>query len=376
MKKAMLAAACAVMAILLAGCTAKDIEEQAYAVSLGVDLMEDGQISVSVQVPALNQSGSSESGGDSGGSGGGGKGYSFAAASGGTLTDALKMLHATLPRALNLTGVKSVIISQKLAEDEKFEKVLHEMALSYRVYGAAELIVCRGEAQEFIKNQQAVIGLRLSESTTVALSHYHEIGCIPSGKAADVYYMIRSVYSDPVAALAAVNEDREEGGGDYAGDLARSGDNKNLYYGSALFRKGRMVGVLDGEQTQLLNVLLGNLKEFSRVIGGVPVRIGVSGGPKVTIRREGEYPAIEVRLEMTMMDAEYRADTRMAEEEIRTGLEQLTAYCQSLGTDPFGYADRAAGQFLTIEDWLRYDWREKFRKATVRYDVNVRRAEY
>ena len=373
MKKAGILMFCLLVAMVLSGCGERDIEAQAYAVSLGIDLQADGQICVSVQVPALNQAGSSETGSEEGG---GGKGYTFSSASGQTLTEALEMLHATLPRALNLTGVKSVVISEETARSERFMEVLHEMALSYRVYGAAELIVCQGEARAFIQDQQAVIGLRLSESTTVALRHYHEIGCIPSAKTADVYYMSRSVYGDPAAAYAAINADEESGGNDLAGDLSRSGDNKNLYFGSVLFREGRMVGVLTGEQTQLLNVLRGELKDFSRIRGGVPMRLRVSSGPGVSVDLSEERAVIDVKLTVDVMDAEQKADTGAIAVELQERLDELTAYCQELGTDPFRYAEKAAGQFATIGEWQKYGWRERFSGAEVRYRVEVKRAEY
>lgn len=377
MKRGIFAAALMVVSIMLSGCAMKNIEAQAYAVSLGIDLTEEGIIRVSVQVPALNQGGGSESGGDSGG---GGSGYTFSQAEGKTLTAALEMLNAGVPRELNLTGVKSVVVSEKLAQSEAFVDALEELALAYRVYGAAEIVICEGEAGKFIENQQPVIGLRLSESTTVALSHYRETGYIPSAKAADVFYLTRSFYGDPAAILAAGSEGEGEmsagkNGDSYAENLPDTGEKQNRYFGAALLREGRMVGKLTGRQTQLLNALLGNIEYFSWVVENVPVRINVSGRPQIKANLSGESLRIDVKVMVNMMASEGALEPDTLKREMEARLVELTEYCQARGVDPFRYAEIAARQFLTVDEWLNYDWHGKFGQAEIRYEVEVRRTE-
>jgi len=365
-------------ALLLGGCTTKNIEAQAYAVTLGVDMTEAEVMKVSVQVPVLGQGGS-DGGSGEGDSGGGGKGYTFSAASGQTLTEALEMLNASLTRELNLTGVKSIVIAENLARSEQFGEVFEELALSYRVYGAAEVVVCRGSAADFIQNQQAVIGLRLSESTAVSLAHYRETGFIPSAKAADVYYLSRSVYSDPVAVFASPREEEGVSGEDnaqsYAGEMDQGGKNKNQYFGAAIFSGGRMCGVLNGTQTQLLNLLRGDLKHFSWVVNGVPMRIRVEEGPQAEIILRGERPEIHVRMALSVMDSKGKADTQALRERMLQGLYEITGYAQERASEPFGYAESAARQFLSVEAWRRYDWRTRFAGADVTYEVQVEKKE-
>lgn len=372
MKKVCSLAMMLIAGMLLGGCTMKNIEAQAYAVSLGIDLSEEEKIAVSVQVPALSQSG----GGGSDEENGGGSGYTFSKAEGETLTIALEMLNAGVPRELNLTGVKSVVVSEKLARAEMFSDVLEELALAYRVYGAAELVVCAGDAGEFIKNQQPVIGLRLSESTTVALSHYQEYGYIPSAKAADVFYLSRSIYGDPVAIYAAGAAEEADPGGEgaqsYADTLPDTGEKQNRYFGSALFADGRMVGRLNGIETQLLNALLGELDYFSWVVEGTPVRINISGRPQISMDLTGNAPMIDVKLTVNMMESEGKLKPETLRMEMEKRLDELTEYCLGCGSDPFRFAEIAARQFLTVNEWLLYDWEERFPRSEIRYAIDVR----
>lgn len=365
---------------LLGGCTMKDIEAQAYAVSLGIDLTQNDRIEVSVQVPTLNQS----SGGDSGGGGGsdsGSQGYTFSTAQGETLTQALEMLNAGMTRELNLTGVKSIVISERLARNQKFRTLLEELALSYRVYGAAEIVICSGEARKFIAEQKAVIGLRLSESTTVSLRHYRETGYIPSAKAADVYYLSRSIYGDPAAIFAAVHEEGQKEAipgteqEAYAGELNQTGDNKNQYFGAALFSDGIMVGRLNGVQTQMLNVLRGDLKQFSWIVDQIPVRINVSGAPDVSVQTMPDRIRIDVSLEFEVMHSQGGLSAEQIERLIVLRLNELTEYCQRCASDPFRYAERAVRCFANTDSWLKYDWRGKFPQAQIEYAVKIKMRE-
>ena len=38
---------------------------------------------------------------------------------------------------------------------------------------------------------------------------------------------------------------------------------------------------------------------------------------------------------------------------------------------PFGFADVAAGHFLTIPDWLACDWRPRYASADIYVDVDI-----
>ncbi len=381
MKKCMKGMLLVLCMCLLGGCASKNIEAQSYAVSLGIDLTQEGKIEVSVQVPTLNQS---SGGGDSGGGGGsdsGSQGYTFSTAQGETLTQALEMLNAGMTRELNLTGVKSIIISENLARSEKFRMLLEELAQAYRVYGAAEVVICSGTAKDFIAEQKPVIGLRLSESTTVSLRHYRETGYIPSAKAADVYYLSRSIYGDPVAILAAVHEEKQEEGtpsteGEaYAGELNQTGDNKSQYFGAALFADGVMVGRLNGMQTQLLNVMLGDLKHFSWIVEKIPVRISVSGVPNVKVDLSGDRVRIDVKITFEAMESQGGLSTDALRQLLLQRLNELTAYCQSCASDPFRYAEYAARQFIDVDRWIEYDWRSRFPQAQINYEVEVKKRE-
>ncbi len=355
------------LVLLLGGCSAaRQVEEQAYAVTMAVDVEESGAMTVSVQVPSLGGVAKANGEGDDGG-------YVISSATGASFEAALALLNETIPRMLNLSQIKSLIIAEELARREDFGMFLREIKQYHLLYGEAGLIVCQGSARGMLEQQKALIGVRLSNSVVIALEQYSLLGTIPCVTLATALYASESVYEDPIAVLAAVSG--VEMGADYAGSLSRTGDNRDEYYGGALLKNGRMVGRLSGGEMQLMNLLRGADQPMAMIVDGVAMNLERQGMPDVSVDLRGDKPVIDVGLCLlvSMTDDSFNPDDIAAA--LAARYDALTSHCQSLGVDPFGYARAAAAQFLTIPDWQAYDWHERFKTARVTYAITLQRAE-
>lgn len=359
------------LCLLLTGCSgaASQVENQAYALSLGVEKLGDRQFRLTAQIPAL--------GGKTSGSekGSGETEYLITSAIGRSFSEALDMLTATLPCHLQLSQLKTVVFSEQTARDEQFNEILREIVFTYQLYAAASCVVCRGSAREFLEAQRPVIGTRLSRTLSVSLVHAQSLGYSPTATLADVFYASSSIYGDPVAILAALSGEQADGvpalhmGDELPGEIDREGPNKTEYFGLALFRQGRMVGTLTGAQTKLLNMLTGRLDAFSYSCQDVAVRLRVLSGPRIQVNLSGKTPQIDVSLSLRVLATDWFPDAQALAEQLQGDLDRMTQACQALGVDPFNYALYAAAQFLTTADWLDYDWPSRFPAATVRYHL-------
>lgn len=358
-------------AVLLGGCSAvRQIEGQAYAVTMAIDLDEDGRTTVSVQVPSLGGSASSE--GEHEGA------YVISSATGEGFEEALNLLNATVPRMLNLSQIKSLIIAEDMARREDFGDFLRELKQYHLRYGEAGLIICQGSARSMLERQQAIIGVRLSDSVVIALEQYSRLGTIPRATLSNVLYRIQSIYEDPLAILASVSGKPElwdEKGAWYAGTLTREGENKDEYYGAALLRGGQMVGRLTGSEMQLISLLRGSDEALSMICAGVSMKLERRRAPRISVDLSGDNPVIDVSLSLlvSMTDQPFNPDDICAD--LTARYEALTALCQSLSVEPFGYARAAAAHFPDIPSWQAYDWRTRFSRADVRYHISIQRAE-
>lgn len=367
-------AALLLLPLLLAGCSpVMQIDQQIYAVSMSLDATEEGGVRIAAQMPVVGGSvkaGEQNKGGE----------YTIASADGAGFPEALDVMQATLQRHLNLSQLKTVVFSEELASQPRFKDLLREIVLTHELYNAAQCIVTTTEAKKFIEEQNPVLGARLSSALTTTLKHHQELGYSPQASLADVFYSMESIYGSGIAILAATSGEEKESVQDDSlgemlpGTLPRTGDNKNEYVGAALIGEDRMVGVLTGAQNQLLMLLDGQVKEINYVFQDTPLQIRRQNVPIVKIDLSGEAPVIYVTMALSAVSPDKQPDVNQLARELQEKYERLTAYCQSLEVDPFGYAGRAAAQFRTMEEWLAYDWREKFPRAQVEYTIKVFRA--
>ena len=351
-------------ACLLTGCSASThIENQAHAVSIGFDLEED-EIRMSVQVPTIGGKSPESEGGT------GAVSYSIYSAAGSDFPSAYSLLTATIPEKLNLTQLKIIVISQSLAESEEFFPVLTEIMRVYELSAAATVIVSRTSALEMLKNQRTLIGTHLSVSMPAMLENYEKSGYIPLTSLSALYAGMKGAYSTQKAALGSVSEDSAPGSL-IAGTLNREGENKNEYMGCALFGREKMLGVLNGYETQLMRLLEGKRVKISSVQGFSSVSAEPLGKPRAEIRTSGGRTRIRILLEIGATSLFTPPDTEEIKNKLTSDIAGVIGKCQRLGAEPFGFAEIHARQYKTNAEWAQSDWLKRFSEADISVSVNV-----
>ena len=366
-----------IVAALLTGCTqGRQIESIAFAVILGADLTDGENLELTVQIPQIGGA-DGESQGDDGGTST--SDYLIASARGATFADALMALEINVPRDLSLTQVKLLVVSDSLARHEKFYNFAESLARLDQSCASAYLAVCQGSAKEFVKKQEPVIGMRVSLGILSMFEHHRTRGYITGANFADFYYQGVSVGSDPVAILCATSEEAEdEPLSDSAleemtpSTVPAESTNKNDYVGTALFRNARMVGTLDGLETSLVNAVRGAPVFFGYSLDGMPVSLQSHGmralsidvGPSGALR-------ISFRLDFNVIADIESPPVGVLEARLEQDMLELLNRCQALGVEPFGFADHALKKTLSLAEWERFNWSERFSQAEFDVDVHI-----
>lgn len=385
-----------------------EIDEQVFAINVGIDKLDNGLMRLTVQMPSGEQGGSGETpGGGSGQSGDTGSGstgqqgaeaaqleearkiqqasqqagYLIATADGVNYPDALNMMTATLPRLLNMSRVKQVVISERFASDsDAFRKLMERLVYDNEFYNAAQMVICEGEAEAFLREQRLILGARLSKAQDAADYAHLLVGLVPSAHISSVFFGMNSGYGDGIAALCATNlftagsdagADPDASGAIYAGQAARTGPNLNEYIGSALFDDNCMVGKLTGYETQMAHILAGTLNSMLLMEDGDTAQLTQRSQPRVNIDLSGDVPRIEVQLELYIKLHQQGMSLAEAQTKLQNDMSALIDKCQRLGVEPFGFGAVAVRQFLTFADWNQYDWRERFAAADVQIQVEL-----
>lgn len=363
------------LCMALGGCsTTLQPENQNYGLSMSIDRTDEGLIELGLLVPSGKES---DGGGEDEPQGK--DNYQRFFTLGASYTDALDIMQASTPRTLNLTQLKSIVISQRLASEPAFKGLVESLTLTNHLYGSTYVIICLTSAKDFLNAEKPQAGKRLVSELYTSLKHYEQQGYLPLCRLSDLYYGINSIYGDPVVSLGAPVDTSQDvltlPSGDLGdalpGALPRLGLEQNELMGGALIRDGQMIGVLDGAECRWLQVLNGRLSGFNYVCQGLTLRLECKSRPRVSVDLSKNPIVIDISLQMIPAPLREMPDAEVLKQQLKTELMDLLAHCQSLSVDPFDFAEIAAAQFLTVEDFVRYGWREHWRDAEIRLSVEV-----
>ncbi len=366
MRKALMGLLTAALCLSMGGCAVQDeIENQAYVLVLGIDRADDGALRLTARVPRIGKNRKTDVEGGSEQSA-----YLTFSASGEDWARALQGLQMATPRSANLSHIEMLVVSSKLAGETGFPEVARRIAETPHLYTNARFAVCEGSAEAFVAAGDVVIGSRLSADIKAMLRHFADEGTIPDSSFADMVYASNSFYSDPMAIWC-----RLEDGGDASGGETSPGDGKSLmkqrFAGTALFRQGVFVRALGSEQTRMLNCARGKRGSFPLFIDGGSLELTPTVKPHRRVSIEGGTVRLVLELEFSTLDGAEVSVLKRAEQALQGDLEDVIRTCQRLQTDPFGFAEIAAGQFTTAQDWLQFEWRRRFAEAEPEVVVHI-----
>ncbi len=373
-------AAFVLLSVLLCGCAnIRKLENQAHAITMGLDFKDD-QITMTVQVPTIGGEASSGGGGGGGKESGKSSEYLTYSATATDFPSAYNLLSATLPQQLNLTQLKSIVVSESLAKSDNFLIIMREIMHIYALSGSAELLVSGTDAKKIIENQKPYIGTRLSVSVPAMLEYYARNGYVPETNMSLAYAGMKSLYSTEMTAY--VNESTGKSGEGpqsddnfIAGELNREGENKNEYMGAALFDREKMVGMLNGRETQLAHFLSGKDIEAAWLTGATSLKLTTKRKPRVNVDISDDGLSLDILVRLSVTALIDLPDISLLENELERDFMLLIKKCQNLKVEPFGFADKAVKKFATIDEWRKYEWTEKFSKADINLKVEAIPAE-
>lgn len=372
------------ISIALSGCTeATEVENQAYAIILGIDNNDAGEIEISAQIPKIGSGSSEESGGgkDSNNS----SPYFVVSGTGDTVGEAFESLQWEVPRELNLSHIKLVIASEKLAKSEHFSETISTIAETFQLYTSARFVVCKGPTKEFVEGQKTIMGSRLSTEIDAMFEHYIARGYIPDTTFADLYYGINTFYSDPIAIFGFSSAETSDAVSDANADSfifpidnkdnRSSSISKQHYLGAAVFKDGVMNGLISKEDMLFINLIRGTLNTFSFQHNETTIQLTPIKSPSIKVRIIEGIPRISVKISLSSVSQGLHQGDIELEEKLENDIYKMISEFQNKKIEPFGFAEKAAGNFCTIQEWLDFNWREKFPSAEIVVKVQISDAD-
>ncbi|SNZ02168.1 germination protein, Ger(x)C family [Terribacillus aidingensis] len=400
MRKLLVMIVCIPMIILLSGCTdRKEIEEQAFVVAVGVDKTDKPNIfrfTFQIANPEVGSSTISPSPNESP--------QELVSVLGADFLSATNAANSSVAKEITLEQVRVVIISSKLAKSNEFIHLMQTVPSTVELRLNAQLVVSKEKAADFLQQNKPKMETRPHKYYQYMLDRAKETGIIPDAPLSRFYYITEGDADLFIAPLATVKpEDKQEYKSEdkyTAGDIPLKGENKTQFMGSALFKEGKMIDELTGEETRISVMLdptlsqqdfIANYKDPLKPDYKIAARFKAEE-PKITVdyRPNGKttiYADINFRLDVYSIPStvNYISDDKKREllrNNLERQLKQMTEKFievtqKKYKGEPFYWSLHIRRHFLTIQDYEKADWSKKiYPNAEIKMNFRLTSLEF
>lgn len=376
------------------GCWDKDeLEDWGYVAVVGLDKGKDDQINVTLELTnpqvgtSLNSSVQEPS-------------KEAITLPGFNIITIKDLANTTITRRLTLTHAVALVVSEEFAKSDDFFRVIESFMRNKDIRGDLNIIVCREKASTFIKETRPPFETRPTKFYYFMANRWKDTGLVPLSS---LHRFITRTQMDTSLFLSIYGTSRQgrkkqmaaQESNYIAGEVDKESDSPTEMLGSTVFKKGKMVGKLSGDQTQI--ALLLRTKHDVRSISAnltdplnskykVSIKAFPKGNTKVKMDLSGDTPKIDVKVQILAQIVgipsciNYVTDIEKQEvlqnaiqtffEEESSKLIKMTQ--KDFGGEPFLWGQRAQKYFSTTKDFKKYNFMQKYPNANINVSFDVK----
>ncbi|WP_051662927.1 Ger(x)C family spore germination protein [Alicyclobacillus macrosporangiidus] len=390
-------AALAAVCGLTSGCyDRKELEQQAFVTTLGIDKAPDGLIDCTFRI-ALPENPATSSGGKGGGTPLAGTGpVTFR---GHNIVEALTIANSSVERTMSLTHLGQVIFGEDLAR-EGLSDELQAMTRFREFRPSLYLGVAHGRAHDIIAADKPVLEHSPTRMPDSIADVGQRTGLFPIVSLHDFVTASSEHHMAAIMPIFSVNQavkenpqgEQEEGGQPMSfspGRVARSGGNPVEWMGAALFKEGKLVGTIDGQQAMLLAILQGRIKRPQMTLPDpltkgqfltlalkaerTPVYTVTLGDPmkiRVLVPIEADVATMKGSANYSLPQTRLRVEQALNEELAGRFTSVLQLLLNRYQCDVVPVSLHARHLFPTHQAYISYPWEDRLKDSDVQ--VNVR----
>ncbi|KAF1084442.1 Spore germination protein B3 precursor [Sporotomaculum syntrophicum] len=400
-----LTAALLILLVLLfaAGCGSNsEPDALSYVLLIGIDHGAQNLLRVSylIAVPKVIAGGGQEGAG-----GGGGEGQRSAnviTIEAPSIYASMNMVNSFVGRRISLMHAKGIIFSEAMAKDGSMGVIVPGLTQFRETRGTAFIAVARQKPEEILNKMTPFLETNPAKYIELLAGNQSFTGYIPGEKLQDFYNDLKIGGINPVALLFAVSNEKlpphngqssYRSEGDYvAGEMVKKGGVSLEAMGAAVFRGGKMVGTLNGDETSIYSMFRGQygrriytIKDPLKPGKLVIMDVSQTDKPRIKVKLTEEGPIIEARLSLegnvlgvnSLIDyslPRYRPVLEQAFEELieQQARELVEKTQHEYRSDIFGFGNKALRLVLTQRDWEQLNWAALYEEAQVSVDVEYK----
>ncbi len=390
-----------VVTVLTSGCNgARDTDQYAYVLAIGLDKGPEGMMLVTYQLAIPQALGG---GGESAGPKGDGKSFVNTSVIAPSLAEARNLANAYVARAISFLHLKGIIIGEDLAVEGVGDALAPIMR--YREYrGSMFVMVARGTARNFLEANKPKLDVVPSKHYEMMFSTAIETGYFLRTNIHELYNGLKNGGVSAFATLVAPNKSELAGGprqgykspGEkadefLAGDIPREGEKLVSYNGLAIFRGDKLVGKLTNEETRMLVILRDEFHGGFIVLADpldprrfVNINVRLGSRPKIDVNMVDGHPAIAVDVYLEGDITAIPSGTNYEQDDYRELLEaqlsqvvkadmlKMLEYTKERGSDVAGFGLRMRTKVNTNKDFQNMDWFNLYQHSKFKVSVTTR----
>ncbi len=175
-----------------------------------------------------------------------------------------------------------------------------------------------------------------------------------------------------------------------AGNIDVEKKNSSEAMGMAVFKDDKMIGTMDALDSVMYNMLKGNFKTsyvsfFNSDTPNLPITIALEQNrePSIKVKTEEDKPKARIKIYLegqliseavnSPVEADIKETERAVEKETKNALELfLKKTTEEFDSDIVGFGRAAKMNFLSYDDFEKYDWTSKYKNIDFEIDVDFK----
>lgn len=387
----------------------REIDDDIYPLAIGIDKGTTNKVRITLQYPTYKGGAGASSQGGKGGQSeeNQAEGSNIHTIEAASIVEALNLINTAISRTVVLSHAKMLVISEDFAR-EGIEKYILSTIRFRDFRQTVQVVIVNSTAEAFIHENKTNIGESLSKAVELMFYQGNKNGYFPQVNVDYLYERMLSPYCEPVAIYAGINNfnnlDKIKGNENsplvieknyLPGQLPRSGVAKREFLGTAVFAGEKMVGALNNNETRYFLMITGDFERGIFTIldqqdptSSVSFDTKLGRRPKISAKFENGKPVIDVKLnieaDVVTIQSRIAYDDKdkfnelncMLKSYVEAGIKETIEKTQKeYKSDIFGFGFAVAKKFLTLQEFLQYDWLTHYPDAKINVDVvtNIRR---
>ncbi|WNF22332.1 Ger(x)C family spore germination protein [Mesobacillus jeotgali] len=389
-----------IIILSLTGCwDKKELDQKAYVIGIGLDTHEkEGKITVTYLI-ANPEVGSQQSGGGTPESP-----EEVISLVADDFISSRNTANTVISKEISYDLLSVIIVSEELARKPDFIRVIYSAAKDREIKRNTDLLITKESAETFILNNKPLLETRPHKFFEFMIGRGKETGMIPNTDLND-FFKVAESDADLFLGIYATTErgrDKDITSDDdfMAGEVQFGGKtNDAQFIGSAVFKEGKMIGKITGEETRISSLLdnTWKLEDFKTTFKDpfderyrISARFSKQRKNRHTFKQRHGKAIIDINVPVyveilsdpSMVNFAKNKDkiAELKKSMTKTMEEHLSQYIkytqEEFKGDTFHLSVPIRREFLTLQEFRDFDWMKSYPNAEINVSVDIRFGEF